>query len=173
MDNQGAVVATGALDTRLDGLVAGGRYRLWFQVVNGTDVGIDIGPTLLVGRSGATTAPETVPAPDAVTGQPFFVATSTGGPATLTAGGLRLTTSNDAAATAVDGLVGSGSNPAGTLPLPAHSFTEVGFTVAVTADVVAGADYSFTMTDGGVALAASVTAEARAMDALRLRRHPT
>ena len=67
----------------------------------------------------------------------------------------------DPSAIAVEGIVSTGMNPAGRLDLPAHSFTEVGFTIHVSIDVVWDSGHAFRLTDGGVALSAGVTATAQ------------
>jgi predicted CXXCH cytochrome family protein len=166
LDAGGLVVDAGAPDAPLATMQQGGSYRVWFQVVNGTDTGIDIGPLLETGAGLDATTFVAVPAPDAVTGHPFFV-TPAGGvkavPATVVvpAGSLQLAASVDPAATAVEGLIGDGLNPAGTLRLPAHSFTEVGFTITVTRDAAWSSSHLLRLTDGGVQLSAGVAAVAQ------------
>ena len=166
LDTNGKVVATGPLDEQVGGLDRLGTYRVWFQVVNGTDIGIDIGPVLEVaaGISGKDFA--AVAAPDFVRGEPFFVTSDDGRedrPRTtaLAVGDLRVTSSLDPSAIAVEGMVSTGMNPAGRLDLPAHSFTEVGFTVHVSIDAAWDSGHAFRLTDGGVALSAGVSATAR------------
>ena len=139
---------------------------MWFQVVNGTDIGIDIGPVLEAAAGVNGTDFTTVAAPDFVRGEPFFVTSDDGHEdrARTTAravGDLRMASSMDPAAIAVEGIISTGMNPAGRLDLPAHSFTEVGFTIHVSIDAAWNTGHAFRMTDGGVALSAGVTATAQ------------
>ena len=166
LDTDGRVVATGPLDELVGGLDRLGTYRVWFQVVNGTDIGIDIGPLLEVATGVSGTEFKAVAAPDFVRGEPFFVTSDDGRvdrPRTtpLAVGDLRMASSLDPSAIAVAGLVSTGLNPAGRLDLPAHSFTEVGFTVHVSIDAAWDSGHAFGFTDGGVALSAGVAATAR------------
>ena len=166
LDTNGKVVATGPLDELVGGLDRLGTYRVWFQVVNGTDIGIDIGPVLETAPGVTGTDFKAAAAPDFVRGEPFFVTSDDGREdrprtAALAIGDLRITSSLDPSAIAVEGIVSTGMNPAGRLDLPAHSFTEVGFTVHVSIDAAWDSGHAFRFTDGGVALSAGVSATAR------------
>jgi len=170
LNSRGQLILTGELDALRAELYPYDLYRVWFQVVNGTDLGLEIGPVLEVAAGLGGTEFVTVPAPELAEGSLFYVTAHDGVRDATRAeivgvDQLRLPSGLDERASAVDGLLSVGTNPAGRVALPPHSFTEVGFTIRLSGGA-RGAGFTFRLTDGGVALSAEATALARlTMDA--------
>ena len=153
----GAIGSQGVLDDPRIGLTRFVVYRIRFQVLNDGATSIKLVPALYAGAGVSPASWAPVPAPELEPGKPFYAASdSAGGYAvrtrTIPASSLRLATSGDATAVAVDGLFSAGRNPAPTLTLPARSFTEIEFAVRATVDAEWESAYAFQLSLGEPAI---------------------
>ena len=99
-----------------------------------------------------------MPATDLEPGQPFYAASDKGGTydvrtLAIPVEGLRLATSSDPDAVAVEGLFSAGMNPVPVLTMPAGSFTEIEFAVRATVDADWESAYAFRLALGEPVLA--------------------
>lgn len=154
LDQRGRVTARGVIDEGLEDARRFTVYRLRFQVLNAGDAPVRLSPVLQLSADGDWA---TVPAVDPVAGIPFYAASDDGRTfrarkGTLAASGLRLRSSDDPAAVAVDGISSAGRNPLPAITLPAHGFTEIEVAVRATVDAAWESPYRFRLADGGRAL---------------------
>ena len=146
-------VDPGPLDAGKIGIERFRVYIVRFQVVNNADRALVLQPHLQVGRGANATAFTTIPAQDPVEGSPFYAAADDGNvfrvrTVGIPAADLRLSSSDDPLAGPVAGATAWGRNPAASLTLPGHSFTEIAFAVRATADADWLSTYGFSVLDG-------------------------
>ena len=79
LDDEGRATATLPLDERSPASSRSAVYRVWFQVVNDTDIGVELGLGLEMAAAGPDAAWSAVPALDPDPGRPFYVAPDDGG----------------------------------------------------------------------------------------------
>ena len=155
-DEAGGISSLGDLDDARIGLTRFVVYRVRFQVLNDGDTAAQIKPMLYAGAGKAPTTWTLVPGPDMEPGLPFYAASDNGATWSVRSraipiDALRLASSSDPDAVAVDGVFSGGKNPGPTLALPADSFTEIEFAVRATVDAAWQSAYAFRLSlDGPV-----------------------
>ncbi len=163
-DIAGAVAEAGAMDSPMD-LARFVVYRVRFQVVNRGTTPLTVTPALQAGTGSVPGSWTAVPEVDPAPGEPFYAASDKGGTwdvrhMTINAASLRLDRSADTTAVPVDGIASAGENPAPSVTLPAHSYTEIQFAVRATQDAGWGHAYALRLTLAGSAVEARVDAPA-------------
>jgi predicted CXXCH cytochrome family protein len=157
---RGTVTREGELDAPVMNATRYTVYRIRFQLLNDGATTITLKPELQVeDGDGWRTLPEVDPR----AGVPFYAASDDGKRFRVRDGAiqpdeLRLGTSADEAAIAVEGMASAGRNPTPGVQLPPHSFTEVEFAVRATADADWEEAYEFRLVDGDSVLDAAVGA---------------
>ncbi|MEI7744675.1 MAG: cytochrome c3 family protein [Chloroflexota bacterium] len=144
----GTRVTLGSMDTPLGGMDRFVVYRVRFQVVNDGDTSLALAPSLEFGAGADPASWAPVATVDPVDGMPFYAASDDGRgfrvrTAVIASSSLRLSTSDDPAAAPAAGVASAGVNPAPTITLAAHSFTEVQFSVRATVSADWTAAYAF------------------------------
>ena len=162
VDVEGALANAGATDEPRTDLQPYNLYLVRFQVLNSGDRDLVITPTLRYGAAGSLTL-DTVPSLSPLEEIPFYVANDQGRSyltrvTPITPADLRLATSADDTATAVDGEYIGGLNPGDAVTLRAHSFTEVEFGVRPTGDTDPSSSWILRL-DLGAATVGNIDAE--------------
>ncbi len=143
----GAVAERGDVDAGLTGMDRFVVYRVRFQVANTGDDPIVLVPQLDAGRGAAPADWTEVPAVDPRPGSPFYAASDDGRVFRARSTEIAVSDLRSSAPAAdlqpVAGLGSAGVNPAPTVSLPGHSYTELEF--AIRASVSAGWTETFAL----------------------------
>ncbi len=154
VDDAGAVIDPGQLDTPLQGAQRFTVYRVRFQVVNSSDS--DATVKLVLEMNGGSDGWTVLPMVDPEPGTAFYGASDDGRVfdprrATIAVADLRLGEAEEPGATPVEGAASAGRTLA-TLELPANTFTEVEFAIRATSSAAWETGYRFRLSDGTDAL---------------------
>jgi predicted CXXCH cytochrome family protein len=163
VSDKGAVTRSGDQDAPVTDAKRYTVYRVRFQLLNDGETAVTLKPELQVQHRDVW---QPLPEMDPRAGVPFYAAADDGKrfrkrDSAIAPDELRLTSSDDQTATAAEGVASAGRNPAPTLNLPAHSFTEVEFAVRATADADWERGYDFRLVDGDGTLDAAVATTIR------------
>ncbi|HEX2806655.1 MAG TPA: hypothetical protein VHN80_10845, partial [Kineosporiaceae bacterium] len=148
LDATDTVTREGSADTPLRGMERFVVYRIRVQVFNSSTSEIQLSPQLEAGMGADPTAWAAVPVVDPAPGQPFYVASDDGSgfrvrSMVIAPAALRLDAGPEPDYQPVPGVSSAGINPAPTIVLPGHTFTEVEFAVRATVSAGWTQTYAF------------------------------